>query len=77
MPIGDSGTRQQKARLTEGGLTLKDQGFMMSCIGEASLSILIPTEEEQRTQRYSYWSPSGRTKSNLFLTGTATLHLGQ
>jgi hypothetical protein len=50
---------------------------MMSSIGEAFLSIFVPTEDEQRAQRYSYSSPSGRTKSNFFRTGTAALHLGQ
>lgn len=53
------------------------QGLKINSMGGVPLSILIPTEDEQRAQRYSYSSPSGRTKSNFFRTGTAVLHLGQ
>jgi hypothetical protein len=53
------------------------QGLKINSMGAVLLSIFIPTEDEQRAQRYSYSSPSGRTKSNFFRTGTAVLHLGQ
>ncbi len=40
-------------------------------------SILLPSDVAQRVQRYSNFSPSGKIIRSLFLTGTATLHLGQ
>jgi hypothetical protein len=50
---------------------------MINSVWGASFSTFMPTEDEQWAQRYSYSSPSGKTKSNLFLTGTALLHLEQ
>ena len=45
--------------------------------GLLCLSIFEPTDSEQKAHRYSYLSPSARTRRRRFRTGTARLHLGQ
>jgi hypothetical protein len=37
----------------------------------------VPTEPEQKAHKYSYLSPSGKTSSSRFRTGTARRQVAQ
>jgi len=52
-------------------------GLTRTLTSSFPFSSLIPTDDPQRVQRYSYSSPSGKIRSNFFLTGTASLQWEQ